>query len=48
MLNYFVYPHVEVGGVPYQGSVEKRFRYRDVEADDGSRATNEAPDPAND
>ncbi len=26
-LNYFVYPHIEVGGVAWTGSVEKTFRY---------------------
>jgi len=30
-LNYFVYPYVEVGGVAYEGIIEKGFRYRDVE-----------------
>jgi hypothetical protein len=28
-LNYFVYPHVEVGGVAWQGRVEREFSYRD-------------------
>ena len=28
-LNYFVYPHVEVGGIAWQGPVEREFSYRD-------------------
>ncbi|NND39779.1 MAG: transglutaminase domain-containing protein [Pseudomonadales bacterium] len=27
-LNYFIYPHVEVGGKPYTGTISKRFSYR--------------------
>ena len=26
-LNYFVYPHVELDGAPWEGPVENRFRY---------------------
>ena len=29
-LNYFVYPHVEVGGVVFDGPIEKSFGYREV------------------
>ena len=29
-LNYFVYPYVEVDGVPWQGKMEKSFSYADV------------------
>ena len=28
-LNYFVYPHIEVGGEPFAGAVEKSFHYRE-------------------
>jgi transglutaminase-like putative cysteine protease len=31
-LNYFVYPYVEVAGKAWNGSIAKRFRYRDVAA----------------
>ncbi len=33
-LNYFVYPHVEVGGQPYDGPIEKAFRYGPAPAPD--------------
>jgi transglutaminase-like putative cysteine protease len=29
-LNYFIYPHVEVGGAAYDGPIEKSFTYRDL------------------
>lgn len=29
-LNYFVYPHVEVGGVVFDGSIEKSFEYHEA------------------
>jgi transglutaminase-like putative cysteine protease len=29
-LNYFIYPHVEVGGATYDGPIENSFSYRDV------------------
>ncbi|MFQ5417019.1 MAG: transglutaminase-like domain-containing protein [Myxococcota bacterium] len=29
-LNYFIYPHVEVGGEVWDGPIEKSFRYRDT------------------
>ena len=29
-LNYFVYPYVEVAGERFDGTIEKRFRYRDL------------------
>jgi hypothetical protein len=28
--NYFIYPHVEVGGATYDGPIENSFAYRDV------------------
>lgn len=30
-LNYFIYPYVEVGGVPWQVKLQTRFSYREVE-----------------
>lgn len=38
-LNYFVYPYVEVGGVPFTGRIDKRFRYREL-AEPASHAAN--------
>jgi hypothetical protein len=29
-LNYFIYPHVEVGGEPYAGPIAKSFSFRDT------------------
>ena len=29
-LNYFIYPHVEVGGEAWKGPIEKTFTYTDV------------------
>ena len=31
-VNYFVYPYVEVDGKPFNGSIEKRFSFRDVQS----------------
>jgi transglutaminase-like putative cysteine protease len=31
-LNYFVYPHVEVGGLPWDGDLERRFSFRERRA----------------
>jgi len=36
-LNYFVYPHVEVGGAPWQGPLSRSFRYREI-ANRGDRS----------
>lgn len=32
-VNYFVYPYVEVDGKPFSGSIEKRFSFRNVQAE---------------
>ena len=29
-LNYFIYPHVEVDGKPWQGTIERTFSYREL------------------
>jgi transglutaminase-like putative cysteine protease len=36
-LNYLVYPYVEVGDVPFEGPITRRFGYRDL-APEGSQA----------
>ena len=33
-LNYFIYPHVELGGKEWVGLMEKKFTYEDVSADE--------------
>ena len=30
-LNYFIYPHVEVGGKPWQGKLQTRFHFKEVD-----------------
>ena len=29
-LNYFIYPHVEVGGKPWRAGLETAFSYREL------------------
>jgi transglutaminase-like putative cysteine protease len=33
-LNYFIYPHVEVGGQPWNGPMEKTFSFEDLSPDE--------------
>ncbi len=40
-LNYFVYPHVEVGGVPWEGEIEKAFRFGPAEEEEVAKRTSE-------
>jgi transglutaminase-like putative cysteine protease len=30
-LNYFIYPHIEVGGKPWQGKLQTRFHFKEVD-----------------
>ena len=34
-LNYFIYPYVEVGGKPWQGTLQTQFSFRDVASVEG-------------
>lgn len=45
-LNYFVYPHIEVGGKLWKGPMERRFRYREVSRSEGSAADAGQPEVA--